>query len=127
LRELLQVPGWRSSSGRVCNAAWAYPRRCSGSALSRGSCWQRFWLVDPLDGTKEFISRNGEFTVNIALIEDGRPVLGVVLAPALGRLFAGCEGSGAFVQEGSVRRAIRCRDVPADGLERRRVVVGLKP
>src|SRR5579862_4716043 len=47
----------------------------------------RFWLVDPIDGTKEFISRNGEFTVNIALIEHGVPVLGLVLAPALGRLF----------------------------------------
>jgi 3'(2'), 5'-bisphosphate nucleotidase len=53
---------------------------------------ERFWLVDPLDGTKEFIQRNGEFTVNIALIEHGLPVLGVVLAPALGpqgRLWAG--------------------------------------
>ena len=55
----------------------------------------RFWLVDPLDGTKEFISRNGEFTVNIALVEHGQPTLGVVLAPALGRLFAGRRGGGA--------------------------------
>lgn len=45
--------------------------------------WKRYWLIDPLDGTKEFIKRNGEFTVNIALIEDGRPILGVVWAPAL--------------------------------------------
>ncbi len=49
----------------------------------------QFFLVDPLDGTKEFVSRNGEFTVNVALIEDGTPVAGVVYAPALGRLFAG--------------------------------------
>lgn len=49
----------------------------------------RFWLVDPLDGTKEFINRNGEFTVNIALIDGGVPVLGVVYAPAIGRLFLG--------------------------------------
>ncbi|MFY9513642.1 MAG: 3'(2'),5'-bisphosphate nucleotidase CysQ, partial [Rubrivivax sp.] len=56
-----------------------------------------FWLVDPLDGTKEFISRNGEFTVNIALVHQGRPVLGVVLAPALGRLFAGVAGHGAWL------------------------------
>ena len=56
-----------------------------------------FWLVDPLDGTKEFVSRNGEFTVNIALIEKGLPVLGIVLAPALGRLYAGADGVGAFV------------------------------
>lgn len=56
---------------------------------------ERFWLVDPLDGTKEFISRNGEFTINIGLIEDGKPVLGVVYAPALGTLYMG-EGSEAF-------------------------------
>ncbi|ENO78206.1 3'(2'),5'-bisphosphate nucleotidase CysQ [Thauera sp. 63] len=76
---------------------------------------ERFWLVDPLDGTKEFISRNGEFTVNIALIEHGTPVLGAVLAPALGRLFAGRVGAGAFVEEGGERRPIACRGVPADG------------
>ncbi len=75
-----------------------------------------FWLVDPLDGTKEFISRNGEFTVNVALVHQGRPVLGVVLAPALGRLFAGVVGQGAWLEEAGSRRAIRCRAVPADGL-----------
>lgn len=51
--------------------------------------WSRFWLVDPIDGTKEFTSRTGEFTVNIALIDQGRPVLGVVTAPALGEAFWG--------------------------------------
>ncbi|MDE1473166.1 3'(2'),5'-bisphosphate nucleotidase CysQ [Xenorhabdus bovienii] len=51
--------------------------------------WQRYWLVDPLDGTKEFIQRNGEFTVNIALIEDGVPVMGVVYVPVLNVLYAG--------------------------------------
>jgi 3'(2'), 5'-bisphosphate nucleotidase len=56
----------------------------------------RFWLVDPLDGTKEFIRRNGEFTVNIALIENGAPVMGVVYAPALGRMYAGAAGLGAY-------------------------------
>jgi 3'(2'),5'-bisphosphate nucleotidase len=55
----------------------------------------RFYLVDPLDGTKEFISRNGEFTVNIARVEDGQPAAGVVYAPALGRLFWGEVGRGA--------------------------------
>lgn len=67
-------------------------------AVSAGHAPQKsdiFFLVDPLDGTKEFVSRNGEFTVNIALIEDGRPVMGVVLAPALGVLYAG-DGSGAW-------------------------------
>ena len=56
----------------------------------------RFWLIDPLDGTKEFIARNGEFTVNIALIEDGRSVLGVVYAPAIDELFWGGAGLGAW-------------------------------
>ncbi len=51
--------------------------------------WKRLWIVDPLDGTKEFIKRNGEFTVNIALVEDGRPVMGVVLAPAIGKTYWG--------------------------------------
>ncbi|MCK0508131.1 3'(2'),5'-bisphosphate nucleotidase CysQ [Aromatoleum anaerobium] len=78
---------------------------------------KRFWLVDPLDGTKEFISRNGEFTVNIALIDNGMPVLGVVLAPALNRLFAGAAGCGAFVEENGVRRPIVCRAAPGDGLD----------
>jgi 3'(2'), 5'-bisphosphate nucleotidase len=58
--------------------------------------WRRFWLVDPLDGTKEFISRNGEFTINIALIEDGEPVLGVVYAPALDVMYAAAKGLGAW-------------------------------
>ncbi|WP_368163361.1 3'(2'),5'-bisphosphate nucleotidase CysQ [Aeromonas sp. R6-2] len=57
--------------------------------------WRRFWLVDPLDGTKEFISRNGEFTVNIALIEEGRPVWGVVYAPVLGVSWSGGPTLGA--------------------------------
>lgn len=77
---------------------------------------ERFWLVDPLDGTKEFISRNGEFTVNIALIEHGTPTLGVVLAPALGRLFAGSIGTGAFIEENGERQPIVCRPVPDEGL-----------
>jgi len=76
-----------------------------------------FWLVDPLDGTKEFINHNDEFTVNIALVEDGAPTLGVVLAPALGRLFAGdVAAGGASVEDERGRRSIRCRTVPADGL-----------
>jgi len=75
-----------------------------------------FWLVDPLDGTKEFISRNGEFTVNIALVHQGRPVLGVVLAPALGRMFLGDVGRGAWLEDAGGRRPIRCRVVPETGL-----------
>jgi 3'(2'), 5'-bisphosphate nucleotidase len=79
----------------------------------------RFFLVDPLDGTKEFISRNGEFTVNIALIEHGKPVLGLVYAPAVGaqgRLFTGATGVGAWLEDAEGKRPIRCRAVPADGL-----------
>jgi 3'(2'), 5'-bisphosphate nucleotidase len=76
----------------------------------------RFWLVDPLDGTKEFIKRNDEFTVNIALIEHGEPSLGVVLAPALGRLYAGTRTTGAFVEDANGRRRIACRTAPASGL-----------
>jgi len=60
--------------------------------------WRTYWLVDPLDGTREFIKRNGEFTVNIALIDDHRPVLGVVYAPALNLLFYAASGRGAFRQ-----------------------------
>jgi 3'(2'), 5'-bisphosphate nucleotidase len=58
--------------------------------------WSRLWVVDPLDGTKEFVQRNGEFTVNIALVDNHRPVLGIVHAPALERDYFACEGIGAF-------------------------------
>jgi 3'(2'), 5'-bisphosphate nucleotidase len=61
--------------------------------------WQRFWLVDPLDGTKEFIKRRAEFTVNVALIEAGEPVFGVVLAPALDLLYWAAKGEGAWREE----------------------------
>lgn len=58
--------------------------------------WPRFWLVDPLDGTKEFVKRNGEFTVNIALIDNREPVLGVVHVPVTGVSYCACRGKGAF-------------------------------
>lgn len=75
-----------------------------------------FWLVDPLDGTKEFVSRNGEFTVNIALIDAGRPVLGVVHAPAVKQTYLGSP-HGAFADvNGSGPQPIRCRLWPTDGL-----------
>ncbi|MDT8398681.1 MAG: 3'(2'),5'-bisphosphate nucleotidase CysQ [Pseudomonadales bacterium] len=61
--------------------------------------WQRYWLVDPLDGTKEFIKRNGEFTVNIALIDEGVPVLGVVYVPVQDILYSGVTGHGACKEE----------------------------
>lgn len=64
------------------------------------SAWPRFWLVDPLDGTKEFIKRNGEFTVNIALVEGGVPRLGVVHIPAQATTYVGVAGQGAYKRVG---------------------------
>ena len=78
---------------------------------SKRSSWTRFWLVDPLDGTKEFIKKNGEFTVNIALVDSGRPVLGVVYAPVLDRTYLGAEDLGAWRQDGGGER----RTIGADG------------
>ena len=72
--------------------------------------WQRYWLVDPLDGTREFVKRNGEFTVNIALIDAGRPVLGVVQVPVRGEVYAAAEGVGAFHLAAGERRALRVAD-----------------
>ena len=69
--------------------------------------WQRYWLVDPLDGTKEFIKRNGEFTVNIALIEDGEPVLGVIYAPVLNKTYFAAKGEGAFVKTADTTKPIQ--------------------
>ena len=68
--------------------------------------WHRYWLVDPLDGTKEFIKRNGEFTVNIALIDNGEPMLGVIHAPVLGKTYSAAKGEGAFVKTANETRAI---------------------
>lgn len=73
-----------------------------------------FWLVDPLDGTKEFVGRNGEFTINIALIVAGVPVLGVVLAPALNQLFAAASGA-ALIEDAGGRRRLAARVAPAEG------------
>ena len=61
--------------------------------------WHRLWIVDPLDGTKEFIKRNGEFTVNIALIENGNPILGVIYVPVKDQLYTGAIGIGAEKKE----------------------------
>jgi 3'(2'), 5'-bisphosphate nucleotidase len=77
---------------------------------------EEFWLVDPLDGTREFIDRNGEFTVNIALIRRGEPVIGVIVAPATGDAWLGTVGIGAWRFAGSrdlTGRTIRARRVPS--------------
>ncbi len=61
--------------------------------------WNRYWLIDPLDGTKEFVNRNGEFTVNIALIDSNRPVFGVVHVPVQDKTYIGCEGRGSELRD----------------------------
>ena len=82
---------------------------------AKRSGWTLFWLVDPLDGTKEFIKRNGEFTVNIALIENGAPVLGVVYAPVLDVCYYAARGDGAYMQHGgAAAQAISVKRI-ADG------------
>jgi 3'(2'), 5'-bisphosphate nucleotidase len=75
--------------------------------------WRELWVVDPLDGTREFVKRNGEFTVNIALIVEHEPVLGVVSAPAQGLIFWGAKGLGAFTEHrGAARTPIRTTAPP---------------
>lgn len=73
--------------------------------------WQRYWLIDPLDGTREFVNRRDEFTVNIALVEDGEPVLGVVYAPVLDLGFVGAAGHGSWRLDGDRQHPIRVSEV----------------
>lgn len=72
--------------------------------------WNTYWLVDPLDGTKEFIKRNGEFTVNIALIESGEPILSVVYVPVSNTLYSAEKGVGAFKVEHGIRNRIQVNE-----------------
>ena len=83
--------------------------------------WNDYWLIDPLDGTREFVKRNGEFTVNIALIHDQRPVLGVVQIPVSGLCYSACAGGGAFMQmPGEKAQAIKVKHLDGGPM----VVVG---
>lgn len=92
------TPGWPILSEESTNIPF-----------EQRSGWQRYWLVDPLDGTKEFINRTGEFTVNIALIENGFPILGVVYAPVIERMYFAMTGSGAFREmDGKTSRISVC-------------------
>jgi 3'(2'), 5'-bisphosphate nucleotidase len=115
--ERLIVPALRALAPGVPVVAEDMASRGQADAIRR-----RFWLVDRLDGTREFVNRNGEFTVNIALIVEGRAVLGVVDAPAQGprgRLYAGCigaDGPRAWIDDEHGRRALRVRAAPAEGL-----------
>jgi 3'(2'), 5'-bisphosphate nucleotidase len=86
-----------------------------GPKAAGQASWTTFWLVDPLDGTKEFVGGSGEFTINIALIEQSAPVLGVVLAPVLDRLFAAAPGMSAVIEDAAGRRSISARTIPAEG------------
>jgi 3'(2'), 5'-bisphosphate nucleotidase len=71
--------------------------------------WETYWLIDPLDGTKEFVKKNGEFTVNIALVTNHQPVFGVVYAPALDVTYWGDKYSGDFKVEGGIEKKITVR------------------
>jgi len=98
----------------------SYPILSEESAaipFEQRSTWETYWLVDPLDGTKEFIKRNGEFTVNVALIHRHQPVLGVVVVPAFGVAYFAEEGCGAFRQdEAGLTESIRVTTPPAQPL-----------
>ncbi|MBB1387835.1 3'(2'),5'-bisphosphate nucleotidase CysQ [Shewanella sp. SG44-6] len=83
--------------------------------------WQTYWLIDPLDGTKEFIKRNGEFTVNIALIHQGQAIAGVVYAPVLDKCYSGIVGQGAWLQHKGSTSILDIRQRP---LQTPPVVVG---
>jgi 3'(2'), 5'-bisphosphate nucleotidase len=85
--------------GRLDPATPVVSEEAEAASYEARRDWRRFWLVDPLDGTKEFIKRRAEFTVNVALIEDGEPVFGVVLAPALDLLYWAAKGRGAWREE----------------------------
>lgn len=76
--------------------------------------WERYWLIDPIDGTKEFVKKNGEFTLNVALVENGVPVFGIVHAPVLATTWWGQQGEGAWKLHGSRNEAIRVRALPED-------------
>ena len=107
LREL--TPGWPVLSEESGLPDWTVRKH-----------WKTYWLIDPLDGTKEFVRRNGEFTVNIALIENHRPVLGAVWVPVGRYGYSGAEALGAHRYDASGARPIRSRQSPPEEL----VVVG---
>ncbi|RKR06056.1 3'(2'),5'-bisphosphate nucleotidase [Kushneria sinocarnis] len=92
----------------------------SAAEIEQRGQWSTYWLVDPLDGTKEFIRRSDEFTVNIALIQDHVPVMGIILAPASGICWYGSAGQGAFMEMQGETRRLQC--APADPEAQLRVV-----
>jgi 3'(2'), 5'-bisphosphate nucleotidase len=102
------------------NKLWPDIPAVAEEKAAAGKCGKvdgKFFLVDPLDGTKEFLSRNGEFTVNIAMLDDNQPIAGVVLAPAIDRLWWGEIGLGAATGEVNAQEwsKIKVRSIPAEG------------
>ncbi|MDO6611647.1 3'(2'),5'-bisphosphate nucleotidase CysQ [Shewanella sp. 1_MG-2023] len=83
--------------------------------------WPTYWLIDPLDGTKEFIKRNGEFTVNIALIHNGKAVAGVVYAPVLNKCYSGLLGEGAWLESNAKQQVL---DISQQQINDKPIVVG---
>ncbi|GIU51242.1 MULTISPECIES: 3'(2'),5'-bisphosphate nucleotidase CysQ [Shewanella] len=83
--------------------------------------WATYWLIDPLDGTKEFIKRNGEFTVNIALIHQGKAVAGVVYAPVLDKCYSGIVGQGAWLESDNTQQVL---DISEQPINAKPIVVG---
>lgn len=100
------TPDWHLMSEESADISW-----------DERKSWSRYWLIDPLDGTREFIKRNGEFTVNIALIENHKPVLGVVHVPVSAVTYYGATGIGAFCKRGDhAARTISTRPAPQTGV-----------
>ncbi len=91
---------------------------------SERESWNTFWLIDPLDGTKEFIKKNGEFTVNIALIENGVPMIGVVYVPAQGKTYYGVSGKGSFKLEDRYAKPVLMENKEHYGDKHKVIVVG---
>lgn len=105
LAAISDLPCLSEESGEADGIDWAQRKT-----------WNQYWLIDPLDGTKEFINKNDEFTVNIALIENGKAVLGVVYCPPLNRFYFAAQGVGAFRQDGdSVEVSIHVANEPKQG------------
>ncbi len=105
LKAISDLPCLSEESGEADGIDWTQRKN-----------WTKYWLIDPLDGTKEFINKNDEFTVNIALIENGKAVLGVVYCPPLDRLYFAAEGIGAFRQDGEqTAQKINVADTPKVG------------
>ena len=113
--EALIVEGLRAAAPEIPVVA---EEEVSGGIVTAGnpSSWPAFWLVDPLDGTRDFAKGRDEYAVCIGLVRDGRAVLGALVLPATGEVFGGLLGAGAWKEDGAPRRPIRVRAVPPEGL-----------